>query len=103
MTCRPALCDLRATVLAEPVGMRGGIAQPGAAELDGRFCDPPPEWPDRRRDPKLDPGTGVPPREIINDHLPDRFQRLISDPVPAHLMRPERPGRQLIGVKAARL
>src|SRR5690349_9828168 len=84
--------------LPEPVPVRGAVAQPGAAEPDRRVRHLPPERPDRRRYPKLDTGSGVPACEIIDDHLADRVHLLAGDPVTTHLMRPERPGRQLVSV-----
>jgi hypothetical protein len=52
--------------------MRGGVAQPGAAELDRGLRDPAPEWPDRRRDPQFDPGLRMPSDEVIDQ---DPFRR----------------------------
>jgi hypothetical protein len=90
-----------AGALAGPVRVRGGVAQPGAAELHGRVRDPPPEGPDGRCDPKLDPGPGVPAQKIVDDHPLDRFHLLLSDPVAAHLMWPEPLRGQPVGVQAA--
>lgn len=81
--------------------MGGGITQPGTAELDRRAGDAPPERPDGRGDPQLDPGPGVPAQQIVHDDPLDRFHRLLGDPVSAHLMRPERLGRQPVGIQAA--
>ena len=44
------------------------------------------------------PASACLPHKIVNDQLPVRFHLLVSDPVATHLMRPEGPGRQPVGV-----
>jgi hypothetical protein len=63
-----------AGALPEPVRVRSAVAQPGAAEPDGRVRD---------------------------DHLLDRVHRLVSHSVAAYLVRSEGPGRQPVSVQAA--
>src|ERR1700722_952214 len=81
--------------------MRSAIGQPGAAELNRGVRYPPPEWPDRGRDPKFDAGARMPASKIVDHDLSDRFDWLVRDPVAAHLMRPESTDRQPVGVEPA--
>src|SRR6516225_7554484 len=81
--------------------MRRGVTQPGSAEPDGRTGNPEPEGPDGGRDAQLDPGAGVPADEVVDGDPLDGLHRLIGNPVTTHLVRPELPGGQPVGVQAA--
>src|SRR5690242_20778552 len=96
----PASCS-GAAWSAGPLRVRRRVAKPGSAETDGRTGDPAPEGPDGGRDAQLDPGAGVPADEVVDNDPLDGLHRLIGDPVPAHLVRPELACGQPVGVQAA--
>jgi hypothetical protein len=66
--------------------MAGGIAEPGAAELHRRRRHPLPERPDGRGDPEFYARRGVPGEQIVDRYPLDRLDRLLRDPVTAHLI-----------------